>query len=479
MILFARTEGALRGRPRREGSGRPWADAQGEASPSNFIIMIAIEPYKRKLLRIFIPIMLSNLISQLQMMIDRIFLGRLDIIYMSAVGNATSPVWTTMSFVYSLSMGASILISQAVGANDLKKAKEYSAAMLKYHNIVPVFLFFFWMFFSPFVFKLMGVSENVMPHCVNYTRIYAPVFLIVGFGAAYGVIFQTSNYTKPLVIYGLIRSLLNIFLDYVLIFGNFGFPRMEINGAALGTTIAEYVGSVYLLAVVIIQRNKFFTGPGLKEIFRAKILPYFSSVKLGVNSALEDLLWNLGNLSIIKILNKIDERAAGVYSMVFTVEVVFVVIIGALGSGTLTVSGEATGAKDLNMFRKVVNTSLKWSFCVAAAALIFVSIFPRFTLSLFTIDKSVIESSVLYIILVAANLFGKSTNIIAGSGIRGYGNTKWMLITQAFGTVDVVLIALLCVFVFKLGMLGVFIAVLCDEAFRAVVNFVKYKKIKF
>jgi Na+-driven multidrug efflux pump len=217
----------------------------------------------------------------------------------------------------------------------------------------------------------------------------------------------------------------------------------------------------------------------LKEIFRAKILPYFSSVKLGVNSALEDLLWNLGNLSIIKILNKIDERAAGVYSMVFTVEVVFVVIIGALGSGTLTVSGEATGAKDLNMFRKVVNTSLKWSFCVAAAALIFVSIFPRFTLSLFTIDKSVIESSVLYIILVAANLFGKSTNIIAGSGIRGYGNTKWMLITQAFGTVDVVLIALLCVFVFKLGMLGVFIAVLFDEAFRAVVNFVKYKKIKF
>jgi Na+-driven multidrug efflux pump len=133
--------------------------------------------------------------------------------------------------------------------------------MLKYHNIVPVFLFFFWMFFSPFVFKLMGVSENVMPHCVNYTRIYAPVFLIVGFGAAYGVIFQTSNYTKPLVIYGLIRSLLNIFLDYVLIFGNFGFPRMEINGAALGTTIAEYVGSVYLLAVVIIQGINFSRAP--------------------------------------------------------------------------------------------------------------------------------------------------------------------------------------------------------------------------
>ena len=59
--------------------------------------------YKNKLVKIFVPIMLSNLISQVQMFIDRIFLGRMNILYMSAVGNATAPVWTTMSFVYSLS----------------------------------------------------------------------------------------------------------------------------------------------------------------------------------------------------------------------------------------------------------------------------------------------------------------------------------------------------------------------------------------
>ena len=87
--------------------------------------------------------------------------------------------------------------------------------------------------------------------------------------------------------------------------------------------------------------------------------------------------------------------------------------------------------------------------------------------------------SVTFVILVAINLFGKSGNIILGSGIRGYGDTKWMLFTQILGTFSVVGIAALCVFVFKLGILGVFIAVLCDEGSRALINFARFIRIKF
>lgn len=74
--------------------------------------------YLPGLLNIAVPIMLSNLISQLQMLIDRIFLGHVNSMYMSALGNVTSPMWTTMSFCFSIVTGASILISQGVGAGD-------------------------------------------------------------------------------------------------------------------------------------------------------------------------------------------------------------------------------------------------------------------------------------------------------------------------------------------------------------------------
>ena len=175
--------------------------------------------YLKRLLTIAVPIILSNIIAQLQMIIDRIFLGHANDLYMSALGNVTSPVWTTMSFCNSLVVGASILISQGVGAKKTDEIGEYAGAMIKYNNILPVILCLFWLIFPEPVFRLMGVSEGVMPFCLSYVRWYSVIFLLIGLGGSLSVILQTSNYTKPLVAYGIIRSGLNIFFDWVLIYG--------------------------------------------------------------------------------------------------------------------------------------------------------------------------------------------------------------------------------------------------------------------
>lgn len=182
---------------------------------------------------------------------------------------------------------------------------------------------------------------------------------------------------------------------------------------------------------------------------------------------------------VIKILNEIDSTAAGIYSMVFTLEVLVVVIIGALGNATMTLTGEATGAQNLSLYRKITGTSFLWSGAVSLFFLIIVLLFPKQILSLMTTDQQIIESSVLYIIFVGFNLFGKSGNIIAGNGIRGYGDTKWMLFTQILGTTEVIGLASLFVFVFGFGMRGVFFAVMIDEIIRAVINIIRFRKVKF
>lgn len=80
-------------------------------------------------------------------------------------------------------------------------------------------------------------------------------------------------------------------------------------------------------------------------------------------------------------------------------------------------------------------------------------------------------------LLIGINLFSKSGNIIIGNAIRGSGNTKWMLFTQIFGTICIVGVASVLVFVCRLGILGVFLAVLLDEGVRALINFWKYLRI--
>lgn len=433
-------------------------------------------PYLKRLLMLSIPLILHSLISQTQMLIDRMFLGHYNDLYMSALGNVNAPMWTTMSFCFAIVTGSSILISQAVGANDRESMEEQAGAMLKWNNFVPIILFFFCFFGSELVFKMMGVSENLIPMCVGYAKYSAPLFIIIGIEGSLSTIMQTSNYTKPLVVYGVLRSGLNIFLDWIMIFGRFGFPEMGIEGAALATTISEYIGIIYAF-YIFFRKKELNTRPGWEKIKTAKLRPYIIAAKLGVNTALEDFAWNLGNLMIIRILNTINEMAAGIYSIIFGIEVIAVVIVGSIGRGTLTLTGEATGKKDVKQFNGICACAFKLCVVIGMITLAVCGTIPRQILSLFTNNTVIIASSSVFLLLTSINLFSKSANIIIGNGIRGSGNTGWMLGTQIYGTIFVVCMAAFFVFVCHLEILGVFFAVMLDELTRAIINFWKYKKI--
>lgn len=196
-----------------------------------------------------------------------------------------------------------------------------------------------------------------------------------------------------------------------------------------------------------------------------------------MNTALEDFAWNIGNMFLIRILNTINELAAGIYSIIFGVEVMAVVVVGAIGSSTMTLTSEATGKKDLAQYKGVCICAYSICSIVAVVMIILGLTIPEQIIALFTTDASIITTSSIYLLIIGINLFSKSANIIIGNGIRGSGNTKWMLYTQIFGTVGIVCVAAFFVYVCKFGILGVFLAVLVDEAVRAVINLWKYLRI--
>ena len=432
--------------------------------------------YKIQLIKLALPIILSNLISQAQMLIDKIFLGRLDITCMSAVGNATSPMWTTMNIVFSFSVGGTILMSQAKGANENEKAQKIMDSVFLYNNVFSVLFFALWLFFPKPIFALMGVGDNVIGMSVEYARYYSPVFLLLGLGVSVSVMLQVSEKTGIMVVYGIIRSLTNIFLDWVFIFGNLGMPRMEVAGAALATTIAEYIGDIVILIYVIVSKD-IMLKPRFKNVMTAKWSAFWDTVKLGFPSALEDFTWNFGSLYLIVMLNRISEAAAGIYSIVFSIELLPIVIIDSLGRATLTVSGIETGKENYKGIKDVVLIVLKWCAGMGVLILLMCILFPETILGWFTTDKTVIEASALYLLIIGIDLFPKSGNIIGGSGIKGFGNTKWMLLTQIFGTIFIITMSSILVIGLNCGIAEIFCVVVADETLRIIMNSLKLRSI--
>lgn len=432
--------------------------------------------FRNSIFAIAIPIMLSNLVTQIEMLVDRMFLSNLSISCMSAVGNADSPIWTCISVGICLSLGSVILISQALGAKENTEAKSYMASLFKYSNIFAVILFLVWMFLPKQIFELMGVDSSVIGMSVDYARFFSPFLLITGISASLTALLQVSQQTTVMVVYGVVRSFSNIFLDYALIFGNFGLPKMGVAGAALGTAIAEYIG-LFVVLYYVLRNKELWLKPKLKEIFHAKPRPYIDSIKKGIPSAGEEFAWNLGNIFVIVMLNKISPDAAGIFTIVFSVELLPICVYSALSNAVLTLSGQETGKGHPEKIKTLVGIGTFWSSMICLTMLILFILIPKEIIGLFTSDEVVITSSVLYLLIVGFDLFPKSFNITIGAGIRGYGDTRWMLFTQCFGTVFIIVGSWLLVTVFNLGISSLFILIVIDESVRSLINFLKLQEI--
>ena len=433
--------------------------------------------YIQKILAIAIPIMLSSLISELQMLIDRMFIGKLSLDHMSAVGNAGTPMWTTMNVIFSFTTGATIMVSQAYGAKDIGKAKKILASLFKYNNVIAILMFLFWLLCPQFAFRITRVDESIMGMAVDYAKFYSPIFILTGIGASVSCMLQACQKTKIMVWYGLTRSLANVALDYILIFGHFGMPAMGVKGAALATAIAEFIGDLVVIIYVFASKD-LELKPSFGQILKAEFMPYIRTLKFGGPAAAEEFAWNLGNLYLIIMMNEISKKAAGIHSIVFGVELIAVAIVCAIGNATLTLSGYETGKNNIRGVWDVTLSSLILCGAIAAFNLLLFVLFPVPILDLFTDDMSVIALAPLYLLIVGIDLFPKSGNIIIGSGIKGYGEPGWMLLTQLFGTVFVVAASSVMVLVFHWGIVEIFVMVVVDETLRMIINYWKLCRIR-
>ena len=436
-----------------------------------------MKDYVKKILAIAIPIMLSNLISQLQMLIDKVFIGSLSIESMSAVGNASTPMWTTMSIIFALTTGATILVSQDYGAGKMDEARSTLASVFKFNNGLGFILFLFWLCTPQTAFNLMGVDKSIIGMSVDYAHYFSPIFILTGIGASISCMLQVSQKTQIMVWYGVSRSACNVILDYAMIFGHFGFPAMGVKGAALATTIAELLGDAIVLIYVLVAKD-IAIRPNFGQIIKAKFMPYLSTIKFGAPAALEDFAWNMGNLYLIAMLNKVSVAAAGIHAIVFGVELIAVVLVGSIGTATLTLSGYETGRKNIKGVWNVVMCSAYISWGISVVNLILFVIMPEKILGIFTADSAIIAAAPLYLFIVGIDLFPKSGNIIYGSGIKGYGEPSWMLKTQIFGTFFVVTVSSIMVMVFHMGIMEIFGLVVVDETLRFLLNNWKLRRIR-
>ncbi len=427
----------------------------------------------KQIFQLALPLILQQLCLQMQIWIDRAMLGHLNGEFFAALGNAGAPYHMVVSTITAICGGTAILVAQGIGAKDPEGVRKIAGASFLGSGLLSCLLFLGFFSCAEGLFRLMGVQSPILEFSTEYIRILSFSLLILGPSATSVAILQGVGLTRIIMFTGIIGNLLNILLDWLLIFGRLGFPALGIRGAALATVIANYVSAVLTIAYVLRSpempfRLHFRRSPS------GHLRSYGLVLRLGIPSGVEYALWNAGNLILISFLNQLDPMAAGIYTLVFSIETVPMLIYMGFANAGLTLVGQHTGARDPRQAKRTGWLCLICSLAVCIAVAVVFRTFPRFLLGLFTDDQTILNISVPYLVFVSWILFPKAVNNVIGLCIRGTGDTRWMLYTQIFGTVFMILGGYFLILHRNLGLHGIFVTLLCDESIRGIANLFRF-----
>ena len=423
----------------------------------------------KQILALALPLILQQLCLQLQVWIDRAMLGHVNTEFFSAIGNTSVPYYMVTSMITAICGGTAILTAQGIGAGDEPQVRRVGESSLFGSSLLSFGSYLFFFFCSEGLFRLMGIQSPILEYCIRYMRILSLSLLILGPAASAQAVLQGFGLTKIIMIAGITGNLLNILLDWVLIFGHWGFPALEIAGAAWATVIANLVSSVIAVWYVF-GSHKMPIRLQLSPQFSRHLRNYRKVLRLGIPSGLEFFLWNMGNMILVSFLNRLDPMHAGIYTLVFSIETVPLLIYMGLSNAGLTLVGQQTGARSPRQAKQTGFICLSFALVICVITAVIFSRFPEPLLRLFTDDLPTLNTATPYLRFVAWILFPKAVNNVIGLCIRGTGDTRWMLFTQIFGTVFMVAAGYYFILLSDFGLLGIFITLLADETLRGIAN---------
>lgn len=381
----------------------------------------------RRILTLTAPVVVTQMTHTAMGVIDTMMVGRLGVVALAGVGLGAIISWWCLSFFVGLLQGVNTFVAQFFGAGrrdrvgvafwqGLYLALGAGAALLALSPL------------SPWVFSLTLASREAQAIATDYTE--------VRMSAAIGlmIFLVAENYYRGLgrtdipMRAGLVQLALNCGLNYLFIFGAYGFPELGPAGAAVGTVIAQFVVAVGLLGGVLwtsMGRDHGASTPRPPEsALMGKMLRV--SVPIGIQVFME-----LGGISVFTALiaRLGDSQMAATNAVIHAWSVSYMLAV-ALAAGATTLVGQCLGARQLQDARRVVGRVLRLGYAgMAAMAVLYIG-FPDRLMALFVRQAELGEvlpyARPLFLIAVVCLVFDLQFNVLSGA-LRGAGDTTYTM----------------------------------------------------
>ena len=302
------------------------------------------QKFYKTFLKLAIPITVQYFISASLNLVDNIMVGRLGAIELAAVGLANQVYFLLLLFLLGISGGASIFAAQFWGKKDLPNIRRILGLSLMISVGASLFFFSISVFNSQAIMRLFSQDRFVIELGAEYLRITSFTYPMTAITACYAAVLRSIGEVKLPLRVNLIAILSNTFLNYLLIFGAFGLPKMGVAGAALATLFARLVETAVLLTIA--YRHQYGVASRPSELFRipAALAKRFINTT-GIVVA-KDFIWAFGMVLYMAVYAKMGTAVVASLNIASTVRQLIFVLFNGIAGACLVMVGNRIGAGD-------------------------------------------------------------------------------------------------------------------------------------
>ncbi len=383
-----------------------------------------------------LPTMLEQLMQTAVQYIDTAMVGTLGTSATAAVGSTVTINWLVNSTVSALGVGFLTFIARELGANNIKAAKRIIAQAVFSTAVIGVFFTLVTLALSPFIPRLMRIDPNISHLASTYFFIIYLPMLPRSATIIFGTLLRASGDSKTPMTVGIWVNIINVVLNFFLIFPTREFFTFIIPGANLGVIGAAIASAISFTVGGIIMTAKLFTHnkvSPLKESFAPDLKILTPCLKVAFPNMIQRFGTSLGYVAFASMVNSLGTAATAAHTIANTVESAFYIPGYGMQTAAATLSGNALGAgnkQKMHDFARVINI-IEIILMILSGTILF--IFAPAMVSLFSREAEVIRMGSIVLRMVALSEPFYGVSIIIEGILQGVGETRIPLIFNIFG----------------------------------------------
>lgn len=306
-------------------------------------IFLSDKTFLKMMLSVALPVSIQFLISTSINMADTVMISSLGGVEIAAVGLVNQFVFFFFVACFGVCSTGSVFFAQYFGDKDLNSVRKYLTIIMQFSLIIGILFTVFSLIFPYQIMRILIPDEEVINVGISYLRLISFTFVITAISQCYNTVLRSCNRAKEPLLVSIISFFVNVFFNYVFIFGKFGAPAMGVSGAALGTIMARFV-EILILSFMIFRNSSRINSLKPFNLFKFEFVKIKRYFEIGVTIILAEILWALGQLLFAIAYARIGKDATASIQLSNTIQNIFFIIVNAVNTSASVLIGQTLGA---------------------------------------------------------------------------------------------------------------------------------------